>query len=189
MYYTYPLMVYSLTSQFAFLTKYSTTSRWPLIHVQCRGDQLNLSLASAQHRGKMIMNGCGQKENDGRQYSPFNMSQQADTKHCYLSYTSAHTNSLTTGQMYGHNNCQDSSHIRDMHRVWRHCVSNFKAQFFLHSDWVSHTGASLYKILVYCTGTTEAIYIVYTVCMLYCNGRVIIRTHSLGSTLCCSTSS
>ena len=46
--------------------------------------------------GTMTMNGCGQKENDGRQYSPFNMSQQADTKHCYLSYTSAHTNSLTT---------------------------------------------------------------------------------------------
>ena len=52
----------------------------------------------------MIMKGCGQKENDGRQYSPFNMSQQSDTKHCYLSYTSAHTNSLTTGQMFGHNN-------------------------------------------------------------------------------------
>ena len=52
----------------------------------------------------MTMNGCRQKENDRRQYSPLNMSQQADTKHCYLSYTSAHINSLTTGQMFGHNN-------------------------------------------------------------------------------------
>ena len=49
----------------------------------------------------MLMNGCGQKRVDGRH---FNMSQQADTKHCYLSYNSAHNNSLTTGQMFGHNN-------------------------------------------------------------------------------------
>ena len=52
----------------------------------------------------MTMNGCGQKENDGRKYSPLRMSQQADTKLCYLSYTSAHINSLTTGQVFGHNN-------------------------------------------------------------------------------------
>ena len=44
-----------------------------------------------------------------------------------------------TGRMFGHNNCEDSFYVRAMHRIWRHSVSDLKAQFQMLTASQSHT--------------------------------------------------